>query len=207
MQNTKYCKFYFVRHGETEWNIKKLIQGHHDSPLSENGVKQAEEAAKKLKDIKFSYAFSSDLGRAYRTASIIAADRDLAIKTNKLLRESAFGPFEGKSIDYFRETLKKAITYRDGLYGEQSLEYKIHPEVESDGETATRMLTFLREVAVAYPGETVLAVSHARSILSMLAKLGFGDVDSNTIGNTAYAVIESDGVDFFVRETAGIDKK
>ncbi len=46
-QQNNYCTFYLVRHGQTEWNTKKIMQGHLDSPLTEKGIEQAKMTAKK----------------------------------------------------------------------------------------------------------------------------------------------------------------
>lgn len=72
------------------------------------------------------------------------------------------------------------------------------------------MITFLRETAVAYLGENILVVSHSGIMRASLIKLGFGtasELNFSCISNAGYAVIESDGVDFFVRETDGIHKR
>ena len=95
----KFCRFYIVRHGETEWNTKKIMQGHLDSPLTENGINQAANLANELKEIEFIKVISSDLMRAYRTAKIIAVDKDIAVTSTELLREINLGPFTGKKLD------------------------------------------------------------------------------------------------------------
>jgi len=205
----KLCTFYITRHGETVWNTEHRMQGHQDSPLTENGILQAKQTAKKLKDIVFDHAFSSDLLRAKRTAEIIAADHDLVVKTSKLIRESKLGPFEGKKLEYFRKTLRKSLEYRESLPNEDRMTYSVHPGVETYDETAVRMITFLREMAVAYPAKKVLVVSHAAIIRASLIKLGFATDDElphGSIDNAGYAVVESDGVDFFVREVDGVHK-
>lgn len=89
---------YIVRHGETEWNVRKLLQGQKDSNLTEKGKEEAERLAKKFKDTPFDAIFSSDLLRAKRTAEILAVEHNLAIQTNKLLRERHFGRLEGTKI-------------------------------------------------------------------------------------------------------------
>ncbi|MGE5819264.1 MAG: histidine phosphatase family protein, partial [Deltaproteobacteria bacterium] len=61
-----------VRHGETEWNIANIRQGHLDSPLTEDGLAQAKALARRLMRERFSALYSSDLGRAMQTARIIA---------------------------------------------------------------------------------------------------------------------------------------
>jgi broad specificity phosphatase PhoE len=206
---TKYCTFYITRHGETVWNRQQRMQGHLDSPLTENGIAQAKQTAQKLKEIVFDHAFSSDLLRAKRTAEIIAADHDLVVKTSKLIRESTLGPFEGKKLTFFRKALQKSLDYRESLSSEERMSYSIHPGVETYEETALRMMTFLREVAVAYPRKNVLVVSHAAIIRASLVKLGFATDDElphGSIDNAGYAVVESDGVDFFVRQTEGVHK-
>lgn len=185
------------------------MQGHKDSPLTENGIKQAKAVGEKLKDIQFAQVFSSDLMRSKRTAEIISADHDLAVKTNKLLREYSLGPFEGKKLSYFLESLKKSIAYRDSLADELRLSHQLHPEVETEENSAVRMITFFRETAIAYPGKNILAVSHAGTIRALLVKLGYATNDElphGSIKNTSYVVLDCDGVDFFVRETVGVEK-
>ena len=57
---------YFVRHGETEYNVLNLMQGHKDIPLNENGIHQAKIARDELKDLKIDEIYSSPLIRAYK---------------------------------------------------------------------------------------------------------------------------------------------
>ena len=61
-----------VRHGQTQWNLKLIRQGHLDSPLTEKGMAQAKALAQRLAQEKFSALYSSDLGRAVQTAEMIA---------------------------------------------------------------------------------------------------------------------------------------
>lgn len=62
--DNNFCTFYVVRHGETEWNVARKIQGHLDSSLTENGLSQAKELGKQLQTTHFDAVFSSDLLRA-----------------------------------------------------------------------------------------------------------------------------------------------
>jgi len=203
------CTFYITRHGETVWNRDQIIQGHKDSPLTENGVSQAKSTAQKLQSVSFDRIFSSDLMRAYRTAEIIAADHDLAIKTNKLLRETSFSHFEGKKVAYFLDAVKKAIDYREQLSSKEQMTYKIHPDLESYEEMASRMITFIRQVAIAYANQKMLVVTHSGVMRAFLIKIGCAtnqELPHGKISNAGYAVIESDGADFIVKETEGIEK-
>ncbi len=205
----QYCQLYLVRHGETIWNTQKIIQGWHDSPLTKRGIQQAQETAKNLKKVQFNQVFSSDLLRAQRTAEIIAADHDLTIKTTRMLREVAMGPFEGKKADYFRQSLRKSLDYRASLPNDEQMEYRPHPEIESFGETASRTLTFLRQTALAYLGKNVLIVSHSAVIRATLVKLGFGtnqELPFGSVKNGAHVRLDSDGIEFFVKEVNGVEK-
>lgn len=203
-----YCTLYLVRHGETEWNEKGLIQGHTDIPLNKTGEKQAKNLAKKLRAVKFHAVFSSDLIRAKRTAEIIALEKELAVKTTKALRERYFGIYEGEHFSSLNKAeIKKLLTIFN------KLAKKNYPDVESvetDEQLINRFIPFIREVAVAYQGKNVLLVTHGGIIRWFLIHLGFANVKNlppGTISNTAYAKIDSDGVDFFIIETSGILKK
>ena len=94
-----------VRHGQTDANIKRIVDGQGiDSPLNNIGLQEAEAAGKDLKNVRFHTAYSSDLKRAHKTCQIIL-DQNQAnsvraenIKQEKLLREKHFGVFEGQAL-------------------------------------------------------------------------------------------------------------
>ncbi len=203
---------YIVRHGETEWNAKGLLQGQGDSLLTAAGIKQAENLAKKLKNILFDVILSSDLLRAKRTAEIIAQEKKIAVKTARALRERSFGRFEGKSIDEFREELQADFAQYEKLADEQKFKYKFltEPKIHSDEELMQRFIPFLREVAVAYTGKKVLIVTHGGVMRSFLVRLGYGtstELTWGTVQNSAYIKLLSDGLDFFLKEVVGVKKK
>lgn len=199
---TKMTTFYLVRHGETEWNVKDLLQGTSDSPLTEKGINDAKNVAKKLKNIKFDLVFSSDLLRAKRTAEIIALEHKLTVETNNLLRERYFGHLEGKPNDEYRNWAK---AFKD-LTDEERFTSKISDDIESDEEIATRLLQFIREIAIGNPGKTILAVSHGGIIKTLLIHLGFGSYKQiKMIANGGHVKLESDGTDIFIKEVKGVD--
>ena len=88
-----------VRHGETLWNDKGLLQGQKDIELNENGREMARKLAGKLKDIPIDVVYSSPLKRAYETASLAIGDRDIPIITDDRIREIGFGEAEGTLFD------------------------------------------------------------------------------------------------------------
>jgi broad specificity phosphatase PhoE len=204
-----YCTLYLVRHGETEWNVKKITQGQSESYLTENGIQQAEETAQKLKDIKFDAIFSSDLSRTYRTAEIIKLDREIVIQTSKMLRERACGRFEKQHSNIFKEVLKEKIAERKKLSEEDSWNFRLDEDVETDEEIVSRFLVHIREIAVAYPNKTVLVVSHGGPLRMFLAKTGYvpkKELPGGAFKNGGYIKVLSDGVNFFVKEAEGLQK-
>ncbi len=209
-KSENYTKFYIVRHGQTEANEQEIVSGHFDSPLTPVGEKQAKERAETLKHIHFDAIFSSDLVRAKRTAEVIAADRKLAVNTARLIRERCFGDWEGRPTKEVMEESRHMIEWRKTLTEEGKRASKMNYGYESDDDIAWRLMTFLREVAVTYLGQTICVVVHGSIMRAMLMHLGFANYDelpAGSIENTGYCMIESDGVDFFIRETVGVNKR
>ena len=202
MKNTL-TTFYLIRHGETEWNTKELLQGHSDSPLTEEGKIKILELAGKLAEIHFDHAFSSDLLRAKQTAEMLILNRQLAINTTRLLRERAYGQHEGRHRDEFRAKNKALIEQFEKLSRQEQMKFKYAEDVESDDEVVQRLLVFLREAAVAYEGNTILMGSHGGVLRCFLRHLGNPLADGK-IGNVAYIKFTADGVEFNVQETNGI---
>lgn len=198
------CTIYFVRHGETDWNIQGKMQGHTDIPLNATGEVQAHELRKKFKDIRFDAVFSSDLQKAEKTAEIVSLEHDLAIQTTKALRERSYGEFEGRTKEEVQVIINNLLVK---LADEEKKTAKLFPEQENDEEVVSRVITFLREVAVANANKTVLVVSHGGVVRELLEHFGYGEQNrtgSLKISNGAYIKFESDGVDFFIREVVGV---
>lgn len=84
-----------IRHGETEWNVEKRLQGHRDITLNREGMRQALALGRHLIDEPLDAIYSSDLSRALHTAQAIATPRGMHIQLEKGLRERCFGAFEG----------------------------------------------------------------------------------------------------------------
>ena len=91
-------RIYMIRHGETDMNVKRLLQGRSNSALNENGVFLTEITAEAMKDIPFTVCFSSPLKRAMDTAKILLRGRPVEIIPEPALTEIDFGILEGKSL-------------------------------------------------------------------------------------------------------------
>lgn len=202
------CLIYMVRHGETHWNVERRLQGHADSPLTTRGIREAQRVADELAPVRFDVVYASDLLRARRTAELLVQERKLRVIGTELLRERYFGRYEGQPYTHFRTEMADALAQRDGLVYEQQLDYRIHPEIETDRQVTDRALDLVQEVTRQHGGKSVLMVTHGGMVRSLLYRLGYGCVDGYPkklhVGNLGYFVLETDGVDMKVGEVEGI---
>ena len=91
---------YIVRHGQTEENLQRILQGHMPGTLTEQGKEQVQRAAEQLskEGVKFTRIVSSDLKRAMDSAQIIADNINLPVIPMEILRERDWGKFTGMPI-------------------------------------------------------------------------------------------------------------
>ena len=92
-------QFFFIRHGETDWNKDGLAQGQADIPLNELGRAQADRARPLLAGHSVARIVTSPLQRASETAEIVNRSLAVPVETHPGLMERSFGPFEGKPFD------------------------------------------------------------------------------------------------------------
>lgn len=152
-------KIYITRHGETEWNTLKKMQGWQNSNLTERGIENAIKLGDRLKDVDFSQIYSSPLGRALDTANYVKGGRVIEIETHEGLREMGFGLWEGIGNDQVIE-----------LYKEQHYNYWNKPHLyESNGgesfdELFKRVKETLNHIIKNATGDNILIVSHGITI-------------------------------------------
>jgi probable phosphoglycerate mutase len=91
--------FWYLRHGETDWNRQGLSQGNIDIPLNELGLAQAREAAVRLRNRGITSIVASPLSRARVTAEIVGEALGLEVTIEPDLREVSWGVHEGKPLD------------------------------------------------------------------------------------------------------------
>lgn len=149
---TRIC---IVRHGETDWNIEKRIQGHIDVPLNVTGEAQARATAAGLTEWRFDAAYSSDLARAWRTAEIAVAERGLAVRSASGLRERHYGMLQGLTTDEIR--IRHPADY--GRYLARDPDYGFATG-ESLAAFAARVVSAIEALALAHRGQHLLLVSH-----------------------------------------------
>ena len=134
--------FYFVRHGESLWNVENKICGATDIDLTEKGFQQAEQAAESIlhQELKIDMILASPLKRAYHTAQVISERTGIPLKAEPRLTEQNFGKWEGTARDGedFRIAKTHFIESWDG--GESMLKtthrvYSLLDEITSQEET------------------------------------------------------------------------
>jgi probable phosphoglycerate mutase len=144
-----------ARHGETDWNVERRVQGHSDTPLNETGRAQARALADALAREPIEAVYSSDLLRAHETARIVAEGRGLEVTAIRDLRERHFGTWEGLTDDEIFARYPEAST---GSWGDG----------ETREEMATRIFEALQRIAETHPDGHVLVVSHGGPLRAVL---------------------------------------
>ena len=176
-----------IRHGATEWNHSRRAQGQADIELNEAGRRQAEHVAQELAGEDIVAVYSSDLKRAFHTASPIAAARGLSVVTDPAFREIDQGEWEGLEVDEI------ARRWPD-LWG-PARHYSTRPGGESPQQVRARALEGVRQIVRAHSEGTVVVVSHGGTIRWLSAEaLGYDDRRSARIrglGNGAVVRLEA----------------
>lgn len=157
-----------LRHGETEYNATRRMQGQLDTNLSERGLAQAHTAAKELRDLGIKKIISSDLTRARDTAGVVGEDLGVEVVVDKRLRETHLGQWQGKTHD-------EVDTAHDGARARwRSDATWAPPEGESRVDVAQRARDVVDELLDTYDewdNSAVLLVAHGGTIAALTAAL------------------------------------
>ncbi len=200
--------FYLIRHAETLGNVEEKLIGQSESPITDNGIIQAEDLAEKLKDVRFVAAYSSDLSRSIRTAQIIAKPHKIEVNTSALVRELSFGKYEGWKSEDFMKIFGEIVKQREKMTNEERLAHMVDSEIETDLSAAKRMARFLDETAQTHPGETVSVVSHGaimRSFLIYSKQFTYQNLPHGTIKNCSYVVLKKQNDKYKLEKLDRID--
>jgi probable phosphoglycerate mutase len=158
MTITRFC---LVRHGETDWNAARRLQGHTDIDLNATGLAQAKQMAYALKKInlQFDVLYTSDLQRAAKTAQAIEALFKTSAMSNASLRERHLGALQGlttdeapmREPDLWKSHLSRNLT--ENLLNGESIQ-----------QFADRIRTAIEQIRVRHSGKTILLVSHGGAL-------------------------------------------
>lgn len=187
-------RIFLIRHGETDWNVLKKIQGSTDRALNQQGVLQAKTLARRLvsQQYQIDKVYTSRLKRAKATAEIVSDELQVSCEVKSGLEEMNLGSWEGK-------TWKEVITCNQEDYQvwRDDVRYSRPPMGESYQEVLDRFIPALQEIASSHDGD-VLVVTHSANIMTLLSYMNqtkFEDMNRNfPIRNAETVEIEGDEI-------------
>jgi len=158
-----------IRHGQSLWNAENKFTGWTDIGLSEKGIKEAENAGKKLEDVKFDVVHTSALIRAQKTAEIIIENnkksKGIPVHKDKRLNERHYGSLQGLNK---KETAEKYGAEQVHIW-RRSFDVP-PPDGESLKMNAERTLPYFKENIIGdlENGKNVLVAAHGNSLRSIV---------------------------------------
>ena len=141
-------KLYVIRHGQTNWNLKGIIQGQKDIELNDKGINEARKAKDEFNSLKIDLIMCSPLKRAKETAKILNTDKNINIIYKSELIERGLGDFEGESC----------ITEEDDIYNYHM--NKTIRNIEPVVDLCNRINDLIDEIINKYKGKKYL-ISYA----------------------------------------------
>jgi broad specificity phosphatase PhoE len=156
-------RFGLLRHGQTEWNTLKKIQGSCDSPLTQWGKEQIKEWSLLLKTYSWDRILASDLGRVKETVALLNRELNVPVEYTAHLREQDWGDWEGMTIPSVRKTCSEDLARRVQMGWQFS-----PPNGETRQSVKERTLSELEKAARRWPGQNILIVCHQGVIKSIL---------------------------------------
>lgn len=176
------------RHGQTDWNIENRFQGHSNISLNSVGVSQAKRSAAILAGMAPTKIISSDLDRAFKTATELANILNLKIITDPDLRETNGGNWEGKTGEENRKNdYERFVKWIDGT------DEKAGEIGERRSEVAERALAAIERALIDLDG-TLIVVTHGGTARCALGKiLNLPQAEWSVIGglsNAAWSIVE-----------------
>ena len=160
MGNSKTTILYLMRHGETEDNVRRVIQSHNDSPLTQEGIVATRGRAKMLKGIMFDAVYCSDLQRTRKSLEILLEELDINSSVNYCaeIRELDFGQLTGRNIEEIKDIIL--------LHKKQTQRH--YTDGESGDSFSKRVLGFVEMVLDVREGGTILFMTHFGVIETIL---------------------------------------
>lgn len=144
---------YFVRHGQTDYNLNKVYAGQQDVPLNQTGIEQAQQTAVELKDMKFDVCFCSPLTRAKQTCEeILKYHKGLMPIYDERIKERYYGKLENQPLD-----IAAFNRWKVGADDEITKEMNI----ETIMDVYKRVSSFFDEMNAKYKDKNILVVAHS----------------------------------------------
>ena len=184
-------RFIVVRHGQTVWNTETRIQGQTDSDLTAEGIAQAEAIGRRLARERFDAIVASDLGRAMRTAQIIAAHCKLEVVPEPRLRERSFG--QGEGLTYAEVDARWPGVFSRAAHSDPDAAI---PGGETRRRFHERIHAAFLALAKAHAGRRAVAVTHG-GVLAVLYRIvhdiPIAHAHKVAISNASYNAVAFEG--------------
>jgi probable phosphoglycerate mutase len=182
-------RFYIVRHGQTEFNIERRLQGRLDSPLTDKGRSDAEALGKYLSNVHFDLVLASPSKRAQTTAQLICQGRDVSIEVEPDMREINLGSWEGMT----REEVMGAFPVEGEIFYNKPHLYK-PLEGDSYYDVQDRAVNFIKRLAEQYKEGDILIVTHTvvvRAIVAYFRGIPMERVWEPVVEGTSITILEA----------------
>lgn len=185
---------YFVRHGETEYNRLRIMQGRRiDSSLNETGLKQAKALASRFSDVPLDAIYTSSLTRTIETAAPISAHHDdVIVQALADLDEMSWGVHEGIP---WSERLKRLLDDMYARWDRGEFDFRVE-DGESILDVQKRGVSAVEKIVEDHAGESVLVITHGRFLRILLAtilEIGLERMNEIDHANTSVNVITYGG--------------
>ncbi|MEW9671996.1 histidine phosphatase family protein [Ammoniphilus sp. 3BR4] len=170
-------KLTLLRHGQTDWNVQRRMQGRKDVPLNSTGIKQILEIGEFFStqlNYRFDRMIASPLLRTQQTAALCSEILRLPAELRDEFQERSFGDLEGQTIDEIRQCyqIEDVEEMAEGCYGVESLD-----------SFRERLQQGLRYLEAAYPSDRILLITHG-SVIKAIA--GFYGIETCILKNGTY---------------------
>lgn len=160
----KKTTIYITRHGQTQWNVEKRMQGRQDSPLTKLGIRQATWLRDALKHVDFDAMYASPSPRARRTAEILRHQRERELALHNDLQEIHMGSWEGKTQQELRENHAASYT----AFWETPHLYQPENGGESFHDVQSRVIPLMESLLMEHQGKTILIVTHTVTLKTIM---------------------------------------
>lgn len=186
-------KLYMIRHGQTEWNKEKRLQGRADIPLNAYGIQLAEETRDGLLGVRFDIALTSPLKRAKKTAQILLEGQEVKLIEDERIIEIVFGSYEG--LCYAEENYNIPDPNFMNFFEKPEV-YQPAADGESFEQLRARAASFLKELSEKeeYEDSTILVSTHGACLCALLNVIKDSTIDQFWAGglhkNCGLSIVE-----------------
>ncbi|MGL4344884.1 MAG: histidine phosphatase family protein [Cellulosilyticaceae bacterium] len=177
---------YLTRHGQTEWNIEKRLQGRGNSPLTADGIARAKELGMRIERLPIDVIYSSPIERALHTANILKGTKQVPILLHDGLMEMSFGDYEGQRTDEVTAQNPQWDIERI-MHGDTTM---CAPNGETLAEVRARVTAAMDEVIKKHQGQTILIVAHGITLKALMYYFKDQDVNTEVMGQATLTQID-----------------